>query len=78
MEELDREALSKFDGSSGNPVYVAYQGKVYDVSRSKLWSGGAHMKRHGAGQDLTEDMEDAPHQPDVLKRFRQVGVLKDE
>jgi predicted heme/steroid binding protein len=77
MDEFDRESLARYDGRDGKPAYVAYQGKVYDVSRSKLWAGGSHMKRHGAGEELTEDMDDAPHDPDVLKRFRQVGVLKD-
>jgi predicted heme/steroid binding protein len=77
MEDFDRETLASYDGSNGKPVYVAYQGKVYDVTRSKLWAGGAHMKRHVAGADLTGDIEDAPHDPDVLKRFRQVGMLRE-
>jgi predicted heme/steroid binding protein len=77
MQEFDRQTLAGFNGSDGKPVYVAHEGKVYDVSRSKLWAGGAHMKRHGAGEDLTEDIEDAPHDVDVLKRFPQVGILKD-
>ncbi len=77
MDEFDRESLSRYDGSDGRPAYVAYEGRIYDVSRSRLWAGGAHMKRHSAGEDLTEDLDDAPHDPEVLKRFRQVGVLKD-
>jgi len=36
------------------------------------------MKRHRAGQDLTTDIQGAPHQPDVLERYPQVGVLKTE
>lgn len=78
MQQFDGQTLAGFDGSNGKPVYVAHQGKVYDVTRSKLWAGGAHMKRHGAGEDLTEDMEEAPHTPEVLKRFPQVGVLNDD
>jgi len=76
MDEFDRDTLASFDGGDGRPVYIAYAGRVYDVTRSRMWAGGAHMKRHRAGEDLTADMEDAPHDSEVLKRFRQVGVLK--
>jgi predicted heme/steroid binding protein len=77
MQEFDRQTLAGFDGRNGKPVYIAHEGKVYDVSGSNLWAGGVHMKRHGAGEDLTEDIGDAPHKKDVLNRFPQVGVLKD-
>lgn len=76
MQEFDRITLAAFNGSNGSPMYVAYQGKVYDVSRSRLWKDGVHQKRHGAGEDLSDDMGSAPHKPDVLLRFPQVGVLK--
>jgi predicted heme/steroid binding protein/uncharacterized membrane protein len=59
-------------------VYVAYKGKVYDVTNSKLWRSGLHMKRHHAGQDLTADIQGAPHESDVLDRYPQVGTLKKE
>jgi uncharacterized membrane protein len=35
------------------------------------------MNRHQAGKDLTRDILAAPHTPDVLQRFTQVGVLKE-
>lgn len=76
MMEFDEKALAEYDGSGGRPTYVAHEGKVYDVTRSRLWKDGIHQKRHGAGADLTEDLENAPHKPDVLLRFPQVGVLK--
>jgi predicted heme/steroid binding protein len=53
MQEFDIAELEKFDGNNGRPVYVAHKGKVYDVSNSKLWKNGLHMKRHHAGNDLT-------------------------
>lgn len=76
MKEFSQEELSQFNGENGKPAYVAHAGKVYDVSASKMWKTGTHMKRHHSGQDLTTDIQGAPHQPDVLGRFPQVGVLK--
>ena len=78
MQEFDIAELEKYDGNNGRPVYVAYKGKVYDVSGSKLWRDGLHMKRHHAGQDLTVDIQGAPHEPGVLDRYPQVGTLKKE
>ncbi|MGD9411247.1 MAG: cytochrome b5 domain-containing protein [Desulfobacterales bacterium] len=78
MQEFDIAELEKYDGSDGRPVYVAYKGKVYDISGSKLWRNGIHMKRHHAGRNLTTDIQGAPHEPDVLERFPQVGTLKKE
>ena len=46
MKEFTSEELLSFNGKDGSPVYVAFEGKVYDVSKSPLWSSGLHMKRH--------------------------------
>jgi predicted heme/steroid binding protein/uncharacterized membrane protein len=77
MKEFDADELAKFNGENGSPMYVAYGGKVYDVSESKLWRNGQHMKRHRSGSDLTGDMQAAPHESDVLERYPQVGVIKE-
>ena len=76
MKEFDADELAGFNGENGNPTYVAYDGKVYDVSESKLWRKGQHMNRHRSGVDLTSDIAAAPHAGDVLERFPQVGTLK--
>jgi len=76
MKEFTPEEMAQFNGENGKPVYIAHAGKVYDVSASKMWKTGTHMKRHRSGQDLTTDIQGAPHQPDVLERYPQVGVLK--
>jgi predicted heme/steroid binding protein/uncharacterized membrane protein len=78
MKEMTREELSAFDGTEGKPVYVAYQAKVYDLTASRLWPKGVHMKRHASGRDLTADISAAPHGSDVLGRYPQVGVLRGE
>lgn len=66
--------LGEFNGKNGKPAYVAYKGKVYDVTDSSQWLDGDHLG-HEAGQDLTEEMEIAPHAEDVMDRMKQVGVL---
>jgi len=76
MKEFDLTSLSRFNGQDGNAVYIVYQGRVIDVSQSKLWKTGLHMKRHQAGSDLTEDIAAAPHGLEVLDRYPQVGVVK--
>ncbi len=76
-KEISKEALVSSDGAQDAPAYVAVKGRVIDVSESKLWRGGIHMKRHRAGQDLTLALKDAPHGEEVLDRYPQVGTLID-
>ncbi len=74
--ELDKPALEKFNGKEGKPTYVAAEGKIYDVTQSKLWKNGLHMNRHQAGQDLSGLLAAAPHGLEVLQRYPHVGILK--
>jgi predicted heme/steroid binding protein/uncharacterized membrane protein len=76
MKEFSIEELAHYNGENGKPVYISHAGKVYDVSGSKMWKTGTHLKRHSSGQDLTADILAAPHTQEVLQRFPQVGVLK--
>ncbi len=76
MKEIDPKELLKSNGEKGRPAYIAHQGKVYDVTKSKLWKDGLHMNRHRAGHDLTADIQAAPHGPEVLERYPQVAGLK--
>lgn len=75
MKSFTRLELSRCDGRNGAPAYVAFEGRVYDVSASFLWQGGAHQVLHQAGQDLTESIAEAPHSGDLLERFPVVGTL---
>jgi pyruvate ferredoxin oxidoreductase beta subunit len=68
--------LAAFDGREGQPAYVAYKGKVYDVTGSSLWEEGEHQMEHRAGRDLTQQIENAPHSEDVLGSFKVVGELR--
>jgi len=75
MREFDLEEISRFNGENGQPVYIVHQGKVYDVTRSKMWKGGIHMRRHHAGRDLTTEFQAAPHGTEVLERYPQAGII---
>ena len=75
LKKFTLDELAKYDGKEGRPIYVAYKGKVYDLTSSELWEEGDHQGLHEAGKDLTKDIEDAPHDPDELERFPIVGEL---
>ena len=74
--EIDKKKLAENNGKEGKPTHVAANGKVYDVTESKMWKNGLHMNRHKAGEDLTEALGAAPHGDEVLNRFKEVGTLK--
>jgi len=77
MEETRKftlNELSKYNGKNGNPTYVVYKSKVYDVTASSQWIDGDHLG-HEAGKDLTAQMDFAPHADDVMERFKVVGIL---
>jgi len=73
-----RRQLQQFDGDSG-PILIAYQGKVYDLSDCPKWWAGMHEGMHFPGQDLTSELQDAPHGEEVFTRpcVRLVGRLSD-
>jgi predicted heme/steroid binding protein/uncharacterized membrane protein len=76
--EFTRAELAGKNGSDGNPAYIAFQGKVYDVSGSDMWRGGRHMDLHQAGHELTGELAEAPHGEEVLERYPQVGIIREE
>ena len=76
MKELTKEELQKYDGKGGRKAYIACDGDIYDVTDSFLWKGGEHQVTHYAGEDLTGELKEAPHDIDFLKRFPVVGGLK--
>ena len=74
MKEFTLEDLKKFDGRDGRPAYVAFKGMVYDLTESSMWDGGDHEGMHVAGNDLTKEHEEAPHDEHVLD-YPEVGKL---
>ena len=75
MKKFTERELALYNGENGKPAYVAYKGKVYDVSASFLWKDGKHQVLHNAGADLTLALEQAPHGIEALERLPVVGIL---
>lgn len=73
LKEFTLEELAQYNGKDGK-VYVAYQGKVYDISTNNAWKRGIH---HGckAGTDFTKQFSRAPHGAKVLQNYPVVGTL---
>ncbi len=74
-DRLTFEELSFFNGKEGKPAYFAYKGKIYEASQSPLWKDGTHLKKHFAGNDLTELLPSAPHGEDKILKMPLVGEL---
>lgn len=67
--------LSLRNGTDKEEIWVAYKGFIYEMNKSRLWRDGKHYE-HWAGQDLTPEMESAPHTENVFDKFKIVGKLK--
>ena len=74
IKVITRTQLALRNGQDKPEVWVAYKGEVYEVSESRLWRQGKHYE-HWAGQDLTNELEDAPHTEEVFSRFKVIGKL---
>lgn len=72
--EYTKGQLALRNGNDKEEIWVAYQGVIYDVSNSRLWRNGQHYE-HWAGQDLTEELKDAPHTASVFDKMEVVGKL---
>lgn len=64
--------LKKYNGLKGKPSYIAFQGKIYDVSN--VFKNGEHAGVK-AGTDITETFAKSPHQADIFSKFPVVGKL---
>lgn len=74
MELYTLSQLALRNGTDREEIWVAFKGTIYDVSDSRHWPKGIHYG-HWAGQDLTDELKDAPHGDYVFKRMKAVGKL---
>ncbi|MDD2994519.1 MAG: cytochrome b5 domain-containing protein [Pygmaiobacter sp.] len=76
LPEMTLAELAKYDGKNSNPVYVAVDGLVYDLSGSSHWKNGSH-NGFMAGADLSEAIKiKSPHGVSKLRGFPIVAKLK--
>jgi len=76
LAKYTRSQLALRNGQDRDEIWIAYRGKIYDVTKSRLWSNGTHYE-HWAGQDLTHELPDAPHGTFVFERFEVIGEIED-
>ncbi len=69
-----KSQLALRNGQDKPEIWVAFEGLIYDVSASRLWKNGKHYE-HWAGQDLTDELKDAPHSRQVFEKFKVIGKL---
>lgn len=75
LKTYTHKQLALRNGQDKPEIWVAYQGRIYDVSDSRLWRNGMHYE-HWAGQDLTDELSDAPHTEKVFEKFTVIGELQ--
>lgn len=75
LQTYTKQQLALRNGQDKPQIWVALKGIIYDVTESRLWKNGKHYE-HWAGQDLTEELADAPHTDTVFEKFEKVGLLK--
>ena len=66
--------LALRNGQDKPQIWVALHGMIYEVTASRLWRDGKHYE-HWAGQDLTDELKDAPHTEKVFEKFKVIGKL---
>lgn len=67
--------LALRNGQDKEEIWIAFKGVIYNVTKSRLWRNGKHYE-HWAGQDLTEELKDAPHSATVFDKFDIIGYLE--
>jgi predicted heme/steroid binding protein len=70
--------LRRNNGDFGSRKFIAFGGVVYDVTDCPRWRQDLHERMHFPGQDLTSELEDAPHLENVFSRpcVRVIGYLE--
>ncbi|SEJ75477.1 Predicted heme/steroid binding protein [Cyclobacterium xiamenense] len=75
MLTISKNELALRNGQDRPDIWIAFEGKIYDLGKSRLWKNGRHYE-HWAGQDLTEELKKAPHTAKVFDKFKPIGYLK--
>ena len=74
LQTYTLQQLALRNGQDKPEIWIAFEGLIYDVGSSRLWRNGKHYE-HWAGQDLTDELKDAPHTQTVFEKFSVIGKL---
>ena len=75
LPTFTKSQLALRNGQDKPEIWIAYKGVIYDVTNSRLWRNGKHYE-HWAGQDLTDELPDAPHTEIVFQRLIAIGRVE--
>jgi len=64
LKKYTKSQLALRNGQDRDEIWIAFKGFIY----------GKHYE-HWAGQDLTDELKDAPHTDKVFEKFLVVGEL---
>ncbi|MBT3669153.1 MAG: cytochrome B5 [Chloroflexi bacterium] len=80
MKKFNLSTLQGFDGDFEQKIYIANDGIVYDVTDCPKWRTGLHECLHFGGQDLSDELANAPHNKEVFKHpcVKVIGILEDK
>ena len=76
LPEYTIRQLSLKNGQDSSEIWVAYKGLIYDMTQSLKWYKGLHYE-HWSGQDLTDELANAPHSDSVFNKFIPIGKVKE-
>ena len=74
LKEYTRAELALRNGQDKPQIWIAFRGLIYEVTSSRLWRNGKHYE-HWAGQDLADELAEAPHNENVFDKFEPIGRL---
>ncbi|MEX0883378.1 MAG: cytochrome b5 [Cyclobacteriaceae bacterium] len=74
MIRITKNQLALRNGQDKPDIWIGFRGMIYDLGNSRLWKNGKHYE-HWAGQDLTDQLVDAPHTAHVFDKFEPIGYL---
>jgi predicted heme/steroid binding protein len=81
VKQFTLATLKSYNGKGGAKAYVAYSGKIYDVSNSKYFKNGVHIYDSSviAGTDITTAMNNYAPSSHIARNYMgtlpEVGVL---
>lgn len=66
MQAFTEFQLRRHDGEQEYSMYIAHKGIIYEVTDCPKWRSGLHEGQHFPGQNLTDEILQAPHGDEVF------------